>query len=201
MSISRPSYNAETGMPLTPTRLRAQPSNDLRVAFNQFLTLSAREEFARKRLVIPLFSRYQVALDLGDGGSVSGVDTLKDASYSEMIHTVHRQVFLLKKDIAKPRFMDTGLELGGFNIEFEKPSDRKLIVGLPLFAQNFPGSVELYTRIPKSMLLGRSALEDAYSRLEMKMDSNVQDSAPIGMHVRDMTLLHRYPKLNTQLNK
>jgi hypothetical protein len=201
MSISRPSYNAETGMPLTPTRLRAQPSNDLRIAFNQFLTLPAREEFARKRLVIPLFSRSEVALDLGDGGAVTGVDTLKDASYNEMIHTVHRQVFPLKKDIAKPRFMDAGLELGGFSIKFETLSDRKSIVGLPLFDQNFAGSVELYTRIPNAMLLGRSALDDAYRTLQMKMDSNVEESAPIGMHVRDMTLLHRYPKLNARLNR
>jgi hypothetical protein len=201
MSISRPPYNAETGMPLTPTRLRAQPSNNLRVAFNEFLTLQQREEFVQKRLMIPLFSRYEVALDLGNGGDVSGLDTPRDARYNEAIDTVHTQVFPLKKDIAEPKFTDAGLELGGFNIEFDEPTDRKLIVGLPLFAQNFLGSVELYTRIPNTMLLGRSALEDTYAKLQKQMDSSVGQSAPIGMHVTGLTLLHRYPKPNSRLKR
>jgi hypothetical protein len=113
-------------MPLTPTQLKAQTSSDLRNAFNEFLTLPVREEFVRKRLAVPLFSRHEAALDLGDGANISGLDTAKDLSYNEIIQKVNTQILPLNKHIAEPKFMDAGLELGGFKVQFEQRPIEKL---------------------------------------------------------------------------
>jgi len=180
-------------MPLTPTALKLHPSRDLRIALNEFISISAQDDLVRRRLVIPLISKREVDLDLGDGANISGTDSISDAMYTAMIQSAHKRVFALSNVITGPKFMDEGLEIG-FAMEFEDAKDKNLIVGSPLFPINFYKSVELYTRIPHSMLVGRRAVHVAYERLEMKMDPAVGRIAPFGMHVTGATVSHRYPK-------
>jgi len=196
MNISRPTFNPETGMPLTHMGLNFHPSRNLGIALGELMPIPVRDDLARRRLVIPLSTKQEVMLDLGNGTDVSGTDSTQDVIYTTMIQSVNERIFLLSNVITEPKFMDDKLEIG-FTMEFEEAKDKGLIVGSPLFPINFNKSVELCARIPQSKILGRSAVFDAYEKLKLKMNPGAEMLAPIGMHVTGATVSYRYPKRST----
>lgn len=190
---NRPSINLRTGEPLTPTQLKFMPSKDLQRSLGEFLNLETRDLIAYNKATIPLYTTQKVGLDLGNGSDITGLDTAANRSYTAHIGNATGLRIPLKNTVMKvDQEHEDSIKLR-FHLLFTGDMGRKLLVGKPLFPDATTDPGDLYVRLPRTRLVGASAIDSAFDTLQTKMNS-IEDSmsAPSNMYVTGASVYHRW---------
>jgi len=152
-----------------PTFLKFGASPELGHSARRFMTKNAIERLGNKSIV---FYSQQVQLLSMSGGMYSDAKVAQQmASYEKLLHD---------KDIASQklklyRFAET-VDLGVKGLKLNlilrlSNSAKSALVKQPLFPENYTQNIEVYTKIPRELLLNKKGTDSAFDTL--KSDFNI----------------------------
>ncbi len=198
----RPSFSPETGAPSVATRLAFQPSEELRSSLSEFLSVPTRDTLIRKKGSLILLSEQMRKLDLGDGEDIEGIDTAMNDQYETKVAAAFNDGFMLNTGTKKIEHDDGSIDLG-FTINFGNikqdrkavRAERQKLIGQPLFPKVYEQPLRIFTRIQPSMRVDDTDVENAYKRLQTKMNVTAYDGqASANMHVTGARVVHQWSK-------